>query len=241
MKTRYWSYIKKSNALTGEDEDPSCSYRDNFWNKIWALNIPPKIKIFVWKMSLDIIATEANLRRHHVPGNPRCILCGYFQANTRYALLFCQMSRRSWKNTCWWQPLKRLKDLETADILRLMQKRLGKMEFEQFCILCWGIWKDIYKASHKANTQCGPFKMGGPIFGCWMKNYHDEFTAASKVAPLENEPLINKYSRNLNNGSGKGTSIFVDAAYCEDSSSYATGYAIFNNRGRFSCSRIQTY
>lgn len=33
------------------------------WNKLWAACVPPKVKIGVWKIALDIIPTHDNLRR----------------------------------------------------------------------------------------------------------------------------------------------------------------------------------
>lgn len=82
VKAGYWN---TTNQIT--DSCPTCekacsSTKDQLWNKFWSLQIPFKIRIFIQKMVHDIIATEANLIHHHVPGNPRCALCGFYCANT---------------------------------------------------------------------------------------------------------------------------------------------------------------
>lgn len=61
IKTGYWSsYINK---LKEESREEAGSSRDMtpFWNKLWKLQIPPKVKIFAWKLAHDIVASEANL------------------------------------------------------------------------------------------------------------------------------------------------------------------------------------
>lgn len=95
VKSGYWN----SNCSPYSCDEPSCSTKDQFWNIIWNLQIPPKFKIFIWKMALDIITSEANLVRQHVPGDPRCLLCGYYCANTTHVVFFCQVSRQGWKNS----------------------------------------------------------------------------------------------------------------------------------------------
>ena len=31
------------------------------WKRIWAMNVPPKVRIFVWKAYSNILPTKANL------------------------------------------------------------------------------------------------------------------------------------------------------------------------------------
>ncbi|KAL8513687.1 hypothetical protein ACS0TY_012977 [Phlomoides rotata] len=32
---------------------------ENWWKTVWKLKIPPKVRIFLWKLSLDLVAKEA--------------------------------------------------------------------------------------------------------------------------------------------------------------------------------------
>lgn len=74
-KTGYWIGMESDENNTSNS---SCSTKYSLWSKIWSLSIPSKIKIFIWKVAWDIIATEANLITHHVPGSSRCALYGHF-------------------------------------------------------------------------------------------------------------------------------------------------------------------
>lgn len=56
VKTGYYSHIKYQVNEEDNCKNISSSYKDSLWSTIWGLKIPPKIRIFVWKMALDIIA-----------------------------------------------------------------------------------------------------------------------------------------------------------------------------------------
>lgn len=81
-------------------------------------------------MAHEIIATEANLVRQHVPGKPRCLLCGFHYANTTHAIFYCQVSRQCWKKTAWWELLKKLKEHNTLDNLYALHSALTPSDFE---------------------------------------------------------------------------------------------------------------
>uniref|UniRef100_A0A7N2LLU9 Reverse transcriptase zinc-binding domain-containing protein n=1 Tax=Quercus lobata TaxID=97700 RepID=A0A7N2LLU9_QUELO len=41
-----------------------------FWNRIWRMNVPPKVRNFVWRACTGILPTRANLYRRRVPIDP---------------------------------------------------------------------------------------------------------------------------------------------------------------------------
>lgn len=111
--TRCWKWKRKGNytVKTGyQVEMRTCSSQPNcstnhmqcWWNKFWNLNVPPKVKIFIWRAAHDYIPTELNLPRHHVPVLGTCSLCNYYLANTCHSLFFCPSSNFCLKNGPFW-------------------------------------------------------------------------------------------------------------------------------------------
>ena len=45
------------------------------WKKIWKLNIPPKVRNFLWRACSNILPTRENLHRRRVQMEPWCELC----------------------------------------------------------------------------------------------------------------------------------------------------------------------
>lgn len=77
VKTGYWNTFAAHHKINQHKEAECSNPAETLWNTIWNLDIPPKERIFTWKVAHDIVATEANLTLHRVPTNPRCTLCGF--------------------------------------------------------------------------------------------------------------------------------------------------------------------
>lgn len=99
-------------------------------------------------MAHAIVATGANLALHHVPTSPKCILCGFHWSDTTHALFFCQVIKGAWKNTGWWSYIKKLRGHYSKDLLVGIDSILPYNEFDKFCTMMWGAWKDCCMVSH---------------------------------------------------------------------------------------------
>ncbi|KAL8473004.1 hypothetical protein ACS0TY_030007 [Phlomoides rotata] len=105
--SRFWLFNKTGTypvksgylvPLSKEMQEGASNHKneENWWKKVWNLNVPPRIKIFMWKLSLDLIATEGNLAKHHVPLSPHCNLYGYVWASSIYAIFLCKAVKGNW-------------------------------------------------------------------------------------------------------------------------------------------------
>ncbi|XP_073298281.1 uncharacterized protein [Primulina huaijiensis] len=70
-----------------------------WWKLIWSLHIPPKVRIFMWRASHDIIPTSGNLRAHHVP-TADCGLVLSKELLKEDFELFVMMSWAIWYEVC---------------------------------------------------------------------------------------------------------------------------------------------
>ncbi|EEF49216.1 conserved hypothetical protein [Ricinus communis] len=85
-------------ALPDVHQASSSSSRLLCWGKyIWSLNLPPKIRIFLWRLYNHILPVFASLIRHHVPVVPHCRWCGW--EDECHALFNCYASMKIWKNS----------------------------------------------------------------------------------------------------------------------------------------------
>ena len=81
-----WHYDKKGNYSVKSGyqvamkmnfpEKPSCSSEnDKYWHAIWYLQLPEKVKIFMWRAANNLLATAGNLWKRTVVQFPWCQRC----------------------------------------------------------------------------------------------------------------------------------------------------------------------
>nr|POF09672.1 putative ribonuclease h protein [Quercus suber] len=70
-----------------------------FWRKIWQVNVPPKVKIFAWRVCLDGLPTMLNLRRRGLNTAGFCQICDKELESISHALFHCNHAKQTW--SCW--------------------------------------------------------------------------------------------------------------------------------------------
>uniref|UniRef100_A0A803P5C9 RAB6-interacting golgin n=1 Tax=Cannabis sativa TaxID=3483 RepID=A0A803P5C9_CANSA len=95
--------VKSAYHLAFSHQDlPSTSSPDNskkFWSKIWTSKIPPKVKIFIWRLLSQAIPVAFSLYKKCILDSPLCPLCKIQPETAKHALLDCSRSRKAWKHS----------------------------------------------------------------------------------------------------------------------------------------------
>ena len=71
VKSRYRLALSQKIYESGSNSDMLQSW----WNKLWNLNLPPKVKIFVWRACWNAFPSLQNLWKRKVVESPRCNRC----------------------------------------------------------------------------------------------------------------------------------------------------------------------
>lgn len=113
------------------------------WKHIWKLQIPPKIRLFLWSLSHDALPTKTNLFHRHIILDIICPLCSTDAAETTvHTFLYCQ-----WTAAIWSHPLINIQ-IPTPHIQHLgdwlgnmLSQNQNSPAFEVVAALLWNIWK----------------------------------------------------------------------------------------------------
>ncbi|KAL5546402.1 hypothetical protein UlMin_006089 [Ulmus minor] len=127
----------------------------SWWNALWASEIPPKIKIFWWRIVHNIIPTSWNLRNNHIPASLECKLCGFGYETTSHALFWCPLVKRLWKSSVFGECLQMLRSASIVDLLTWARHRWNKEQIEVFMVQVWEMWNlrnDIIHGKQKTST-----------------------------------------------------------------------------------------
>uniref|UniRef100_A0A803PYN1 Reverse transcriptase domain-containing protein n=1 Tax=Cannabis sativa TaxID=3483 RepID=A0A803PYN1_CANSA len=152
------SYNVKSGfhlASSLEDED-ACSPSDpnlTWWKFFWSLNLPPKIRIFAWKVYHNIIPTAAALHRRKIIDSAACSLCTSNWESVGHALFDCKHARRIWQESKFFIDFQSAKAMQNGDYFQLLSSIYSQEDFELLVCIMWGVWTDRNKIFHGGQAR----------------------------------------------------------------------------------------
>ncbi|KAK3212040.1 hypothetical protein Dsin_016746 [Dipteronia sinensis] len=67
-----------------------------WWSSVWNLNLPPKVRIFVWRACLNAIPSGFNLWKRKIMDRPLCLWCKTMVNTASHSLFWCSQARKVW-------------------------------------------------------------------------------------------------------------------------------------------------
>ncbi|CAL2239591.1 unnamed protein product [Prunus armeniaca] len=184
----------KSGELGGKVEG-ECSYgndRKKFWKSIWRLQVPPKIRAFVWRSCQNALAVKGNLRRRSVDVDNTCVLCGCEGESQVHIFFRCEHARVFWFGSSIQLDASQLIGEEFSEcwdnLLQKYEKHRNSQEILQ--VVVFGLWR-LWKTRNSAVFE-GSVMDPTTMVGC-LHAQVQEYRAARVAA----KPLINELPRPL--------------------------------------------
>ena len=100
VKTGYdllWEREQLENASVSDSANKKL-----FWKRLWKMNVPSKIKNFLWRACSEALPTRSNLAKRKVLDDPTCQLYGSEHENTMHALWSCKNILTVWEANFGW-------------------------------------------------------------------------------------------------------------------------------------------
>ncbi|KAL0399882.1 UNVERIFIED_CONTAM: hypothetical protein Sradi_2331500 [Sesamum radiatum] len=110
------------------------------WNFIWQTEVPPKVRLFAWKICRDALPTRLRLMRRGVQTSSGCVWCGRDDEDLLHVLLRCHYPRLVWALSA--IPFSSLVCGHNSpeSWLRGLYQRLKKDSFSRVLLICWFLW-----------------------------------------------------------------------------------------------------
>lgn len=125
---------------------PSGSSSDrnkNFWRMLWSLDLPKKIKIFLWRSSHRAIPTHQALFRRNITKDHICPICRSHEDTIQHAKMV-------WRKTGWKQKLSWNKERDFIEIIEDILE--NQIDAEEFVSIAWSIWYVLNAAIHESRS-----------------------------------------------------------------------------------------
>jgi len=131
------------------------------WSNIWNCQIPPKVKIFAWKLGRDILPTKQNKFRRNLEPSPECDLCGQGEETCFHAAMVCPHARalREAMRQFWDLPGEEQCCFTGGDWLLIL---LDNCTDEQRCTLLLLLWRTWYVHNNIVHGA-GPTSVGESV------------------------------------------------------------------------------
>lgn len=82
-----------------EDRGSSSIEDEKWWKHLWRLQIPSKVKIFLWRACTNYLPTAEGLLTRKIIGHNFCSRCDKEPELVTHALLTCQDAKKVWRIT----------------------------------------------------------------------------------------------------------------------------------------------
>nr|POF10194.1 uncharacterized protein CFP56_14134 [Quercus suber] len=142
VKSGYKCLCEDSQASDPVSEFPEV--QRSLWKGIWKLNIPGKIKHFLWKSCTNSLPTKNNLLKRTIISEDVCHLCSMHPEDVMHALWGCSKVRQVWQRSFGWLDHNQVAEGSFSDLVRLVQTK-PKM-FPLFAVTAWAVWHHLNKS-----------------------------------------------------------------------------------------------
>ncbi|KAH9754587.1 putative reverse transcriptase/RNA-dependent DNA polymerase [Citrus sinensis] len=126
--------------LKAPDEPSSSGSNSKRWKVVWSMELPEKMKIFMWRAARNLLPTAENLWKRKCLKDPICQGCNREVETVRHALLDCKAARKIWYHATSSVQIPNAQNQDILEFIYEVWSTWGKTEAEQAIAFCWAVW-----------------------------------------------------------------------------------------------------
>lgn len=205
MHTVDGKYTVKSGYKFWHDQFSECRRNpvSKGWSKLWNLDVPQKIKVFLWRICMNNVPVRNLLKGKGVHTTIICPMCSNDVEHLLHIFLDCEFAKACWEGVG--LNLNSLIVESCSEWLLQILETETKSKLNQVAVILWGIWS---ARNLKVQTQ--------KVTGVNNRSVSHQSTSSYWVALAEGAFKIN-----------------VDASIYVGSQNYGIGMVIRDYRGVF--------
>ena len=147
-----WLKEQRGTADGGEASNPK--KRNEFWNFMWSLNYPSKVKHFMWRACKNILPTNFGLKLKKIQVEDVCGICGKVESSG-HVLWDYEVAEVVWRESK--LVLPKLQN-PLWDFIEVVWKIWGdrrEISWESFATTTWCIWKNRNAVKFEGSGKTG--------------------------------------------------------------------------------------
>ncbi|XWS27567.1 hypothetical protein CRYUN_Cryun26dG0127000 [Craigia yunnanensis] len=147
--------------------------------RIWAANIPSKIRIFTWRVCHEIIPVFTKLHQRHIDVQTTCPRSQQEEETTIHVLRDFKNAEDVWNRDATTTPWLNEEDRNTLDWIFKCSRSMSNNSFELGLITMWAIWnsRNAFVINGESRTAKGTWKSA--------EGYHQEIQNSNNTLPTQ--------------------------------------------------------
>ncbi|VFQ68446.1 unnamed protein product [Cuscuta campestris] len=130
--------VKHGYRMMYEERWSGTTTNNDMWAFIWKMQVPPKVRNFMWRALNDVLPVRANLRRRQVEVADVCPRCCTDQETTIHSLIGCTFSQACLGRVGYVSIRQYGSMVEWFEEVR---RTLTKERVQQLCMVLWEAWQ----------------------------------------------------------------------------------------------------
>ncbi|KAM6582170.1 hypothetical protein CsatB_009172 [Cannabis sativa] len=191
-----YKFLQLSKELGAQDDNSV------FWNTLWKLSVPPKVKDLLWRAVTNCLPTKSTLCSIHVHVDTICPVCNVTDETIYHCLVDCSSVK-----ACWQQLAAGVNLTAVGSFANWFATVLQQADGEKRSLIamtCWAIWKHRNELvwSDKSPTVVSVAHLAQALLADWTRAQDSTFNptaafltdvdgAETWAKPVENTLKIN--------------------------------------------------
>ena len=161
----------------------------HLWKSIWNLQLPNKIRSFVWRVCRKALATKSNLEKRQITKDDICSQCGKEAETSLHIFWFCDRAKEVWCNSKMAFPFSLDHTWSFIDVMWQLVKHSSTSPglMEKMLSLCWEIWKE------RNSVRNGSGKRESKVLVRNAASLVEEYSVGNERVICKNPELSNKW------------------------------------------------
>lgn len=152
MRSCYYQILEQSSIGSSSSSGQAQILSPEEWRWLWGLQLPPKVRTFLWRACNDIIPVRVTVMHRHLGSDPYCSLCCLHLESTSHIFFECP-----WFSWIWSVPPFDLvlptRHTNFIEWFRWLRDELDMDGFILACVVCWRIWLARNQLAHGSTER----------------------------------------------------------------------------------------
>jgi len=97
VRSAYRMLKEDQTAMTmANSSEAMSSGTERAWQAVWKIRVPPKARVFWWRILHNSLPSKAELKRRHVEKESHCEVCGDPDETLYHIIFSCTVARKFW-------------------------------------------------------------------------------------------------------------------------------------------------